>query len=79
MTQKSRESIQKSFEGKGYGDLKIALAEVIIESLRPIRENYQKIYADKAFLEQILTQGVEKVRPIARKTYQKAKECVGLI
>ncbi|SQB98526.1 tryptophanyl-tRNA synthetase [Helicobacter fennelliae] len=79
LTQKSRESIQKSFEGKGYGDLKIALAEVIIESLRPIRENYQKIYADKAFLEQILTQGVEKVRPIARKTYQKAKECVGLI
>ncbi|MCI7711079.1 MAG: tryptophan--tRNA ligase [Helicobacter sp.] len=78
-THKSRESIEKEFVGKGYGHLKTAIAEVVIESLRPIRETYKKLMNDQAYIKQILDEGVQKVRPIATSTYNKAKELVGLI
>lgn len=78
-THKSRESIEEEFVGKGYGHLKTAIAEVVIESLRPIRETYKKLMNDQAYIKQILDEGVQKVRPIATSTYNKAKELVGLI
>ncbi|MDY2823352.1 MAG: tryptophan--tRNA ligase [Helicobacter sp.] len=78
-THKSRESIEKEFVGKGYGHLKTAIAEVVIESLRPIRETYKKLMNDQAYIKQILDEGAQKVRPIATSTYNKAKELVGLI
>ena len=65
--------------GKGYGHLKTAIAEVVIESLRPIRETYKKLMNDQAYIKQILDEGAQKVRPIATSTYNKAKELVGLI
>lgn len=79
LTGKSRDIIENEFEGKGYGDFKIAVAEVVIESLKPIREEYEKLNNQKGDIEKILQQGADKVRPIARATYNKAKELVGLI
>lgn len=78
-TGKSREAIENEFIGKGYGDFKIKVAEVVIESLRPIREEYEKLNHQKGDIEKILKQGADKVRPIARATYDRAKELVGLI
>ncbi|MDO7252956.1 tryptophan--tRNA ligase [Helicobacter cappadocius] len=79
LTHQTREAIEKEFEGKGYGEFKVAVAEVIIESLRPIREKYEQISNQKGYIEKILQEGADKVRPIASKTYQKAKELVGLV
>lgn len=78
-THKSRESIEQEFEGKGYGQLKTAIAEVVIESLRPIRESYNQLMSEQSYIRQILEEGAQSVRPIATKTYQKAKELVGLV
>lgn len=78
-TGKSRDVIENEFEGKGYGDFKIAVAEVVIESLKPIREEYEKLNNQKGDIEKILQQGADKVRPIAKATYNKAKELIGLI
>lgn len=78
-TQKSRKAIEAEFEGKGYGDFKVALAELIIESLRPIRENYMQLCKDRGYIHNVLSSGANKVRPIAQATYAKAKELVGLI
>lgn len=78
-TQKSRKSIEVEFEGKGYGHLKMALAEVIIESLRPIQESYAKISQDKAYIQSVLTKSADSIRPIAKATYENAKRLVGLV
>lgn len=78
-TQKSRKSIEAEFEGKGYGHLKMALAEVIIESLRPIQQSYAKISQDKAYIQSVLTKSADSIRPIAKNTYENAKRLVGLV
>lgn len=78
-TQKSRENIEAEFEGKGYGHLKMALAEVIIESLRPIQQSYAAISQDKAYIQSVLTKSADSIRPIAKNTYENAKRLVGLV
>ena len=78
-TNKSQEAIEAEFEGKGYGVLKIAVAEAVIEGLRPIQERYARLANDQTYLREILAKSAEHVRAIAQETYQKAKKRVGLI
>ena len=52
ITGRSMEEIEREFDGKGYGDFKPAVAEAVIEELRPIQERYRNLIADKAYLEQ---------------------------
>jgi len=73
-----RASIEKHFEGKGYGHLKMELAEVIIESLAPVQARYREITRDPATIETLLKQGADKVRPIAEATMRRVKEKIGL-
>lgn len=77
-TAREREVIEKEFEGKGYGDFKSRLAEVVIESLKPIREKYNQISSEPGYIESLLKEGAEKVRPTAQKVLQRVKDRVGL-
>lgn len=77
-TKKSREEIESMYEGKGYADFKKDLAEVIIESIRPVQEKYKEITADTTYIESILTKSAEKLRPIAQKTVNLVKDRMGL-
>ncbi|RDU59828.1 tryptophan--tRNA ligase [Helicobacter marmotae] len=79
LTQQSRQDIQATFEGKGYGHFKNALAEVIIESLHPIRETYAKLSSDKGYIQDVLTQSAQTLKPIAKATYERTKTLIGLI
>lgn len=79
LTQQSRQDIQATFEGKGYGHFKNALAEVIIESLRPIRETYAKLSSDKGYIQDVLTQSAQTLKPIAKATYERTKTLIGLV
>lgn len=74
----SKEQIEKEFDGKGYGDFKTRLADVVVESLRPIRENYKKISSEKGYIESLLREGAEKVRPVAQGVLKRVKDRVGL-
>lgn len=78
-TQKSRQEIESEFVGKGYGHLKSAIAEVLVESLRPIQESYAKISQDKAYIQSVLDSSADSIRPIAKTTYDKAKQLIGLV
>lgn len=78
-TQKSRQDIESEFAGKGYGHLKSAIAEVLVESLRPIQESYAKISQDKAYIQSVLDSSTDSIRPIAKATYDKAKQLIGLV
>ncbi|WP_187934059.1 tryptophan--tRNA ligase [Helicobacter pylori] len=77
LSDESPEKIEERFKNKGYGDFKKELAEVVIQSLKPIQERYKEISDDE--VKAILNCGTEKARPLAQMTYQKAKELMGLI
>ncbi|WQT13076.1 tryptophan--tRNA ligase [Helicobacter pylori] len=77
LSDESPEKIEERFKNKGYGDFKKELAEVVIQSLKPIQERYKEISDDEVKV--VLNCGAEKARPLARATYQKAKELMGLI
>ncbi|WQR70141.1 tryptophan--tRNA ligase [Helicobacter pylori] len=77
LSNESPENIEERFKNKGYGDFKKELAEVVIQSLKPIQERYKEISDDE--VKAVLNGGVEKARPLAQMTYQKAKELMGLV
>jgi tryptophanyl-tRNA synthetase len=74
----SREAIEGRFAGKGYGDLKKALAELVVETLRPIQERYTELLANPDHLDDLLRQGAARIRPTADATLARAKDAVGL-
>lgn len=78
-TGKTFEEIEKEFDGKGYGDFKVAVAEAVIEELRPVQAEYSRIIDDKAYLKQVAAMGAEKAGRIADRTYQKVMKKVGFL
>lgn len=74
---KSPKEIEKMYAGKGYGDFKNDLADVIVAGLTPIQEKMKKM-SDKEVL-QILEEGAEKVRPIAEKKISEVKKKIGFV
>jgi tryptophanyl-tRNA synthetase len=78
LTGENKKDIEAKFEGKGYGDFKKALAEVVIESLRPLQERYKALTADPTHIDSILKAGAEKARPLAEQTLAEVKQKIGL-
>ena len=79
VTGRSFEEIEREFEGQGYGKLKPAVGDAVIETLRPIRENAERMIADKAYLQQVYTEGAQKASYVARKTLRKVYKRVGFV
>ncbi|WP_100965985.1 tryptophan--tRNA ligase [Helicobacter pylori] len=77
LSDESPENIEERFKNKGYGDFKKELAEVMIQALKPIQERYREISDDE--VKAVLNGGAKKAKPLARATYQKAKELMGLV
>ncbi|MGO2139573.1 MAG: tryptophan--tRNA ligase [Leucobacter sp.] len=76
---RSIESIEEEFQGLGYGHLKKAVAEVVEESLAPVRERTTELMADPAELDRLLARGAERANEIANKTLDLVYERVGLM
>ena len=79
VTGKSFEEIEREFDGKGYGAFKPAVGEAVIETLRPIREEAQRMISDKAYLQEVYTEGAKKASAIARRTLRKVYKRVGFV
>ena len=79
VTDKTVSEVEKEFEGKGYGDFKLAVGEAVADELAPIKENYERIISDKAEIERIFSLGDAVAEKIARKTYFKAMKKVGYV
>ncbi|MEG0570909.1 MAG: tryptophan--tRNA ligase, partial [Oscillospiraceae bacterium] len=75
----SNEQIEREFAGKGYGDFKQKVGEAVAEHLRPVRDNFEKISADKAYLEQCYKSGAEKASMFSQRTLDKVYKKVGFI
>lgn len=79
VTGKTIADIEKEFEGKGYGDFKMAVGESVADALAPVKTAYDEIIKDKKSLEVLYKQGAEKAEYVARKTYFKAMKKVGFV
>ncbi len=78
-TGRSFEAIEAEFTGQGYGAFKLAVGESVVEMLRPIREEAQRLMKDKAYLEDLCRTGADKAGRIAYKTLRKVYKKVGLV
>ena len=72
-------ALEKEFEGKGYGDFKTAVAEVVVEYFRPIRTHALELLNDEKHLIDLLHKGAEKARAVASLTLEKAYESLGIV
>ncbi|WP_169710445.1 tryptophan--tRNA ligase [Natranaerobius trueperi] len=79
LTSNTVEEVEEQFSGKGYGDFKKAVAEVVIENLRPIQDKYQEYMENRDYLEEVYTKGAEKASGIASKTMEDVREKLGLV
>ena len=77
MTGKGFEEIEKEFDGQGYGTFKTAVAESVIDTLKPVQDEYNRILADKAYLESVLKDGAQKAQYQANKLINKVYRKVG--
>ena len=78
-TGQSQKEIEAKFEGKGYSDFKKALAEVVVEGLRPLQERYKELTADPTHIDSILADSAARARPTAEKVLDEVKQKMGLI
>jgi tryptophanyl-tRNA synthetase len=79
VTGKSYDEIEAEFDGQGYGKFKPAVGEAVVECLRPIREEAERILKDKAYLESVYKNGAEKASYVANKTLRKVYKKVGFV
>ena len=76
---KSVSDLESEFSGKGYGDFKAAVAEVVIAKLEPISKRTNELMDDPAELSRILEEGASKADKIARKTLLATYSALGLL
>jgi tryptophanyl-tRNA synthetase len=73
-----RPAIEAHFAGKGYGDLKRDLSDLVIASLEPLQERYRRLEADPGYLDNILHQSAQRLAPIVDDTMNRVRQAMGL-
>jgi tryptophanyl-tRNA synthetase len=72
-------TLEEQFAGRGYGDLKKELAEIVVDFVTPIRERTQELLGDRAELERLLAAGAARAREVAVQTVTTAYDRVGFL
>ncbi|WP_017792876.1 tryptophan--tRNA ligase [Leucobacter salsicius] len=75
----SVDSVVAEYDGRGYGDLKKGLVEVVEGSLAPVRERTEELLSDPAELDRLLAQGAERANEVAGRTLDLVYERIGLM
>jgi tryptophanyl-tRNA synthetase len=75
---KSVSDLENEFSGKGYGDFKTAVAEVVIAKLEPIGKRTKELMDDTAELSRVLSNGAQKANEVASATLKAAYSAIGL-
>ena len=76
---KSFEEIEREFDGRGYGEFKLAVAEACADGLAPVREDFARLIADKAHLEEVMKAGAADAAYHARRTMSKVRRKIGFV
>ena len=73
------QEIEAQFQGQGYGKFKPAVADAVVETLRPIREEASRLLKDKAYLEGVYRDGAQRAGYVAEKTLRKVYKKIGFV
>ena len=74
---KTPDEAVKEFEGKGYGELKLAVGEAVTSVLKPLQDEVARLEKDKAYIDSIIKANAEKAQYFANKTLRKVQRKVG--
>ena len=76
-TEKTTDEALREFEGKGYGDLKMAVGEAVVSALKPLQDEVARLEKDKSYIDSIIKENAEKASYFANKTLRKVQRKVG--
>ena len=76
-TGKGKDDIEREFEGKGYGEFKEAVGEVVVSVLKPLQDRVAELEKDKAYIDGVIKNNAEKANYFAQKTLRKVQKKVG--
>ena len=76
-TKKTPDEVVKEFEGKGYGDFKLAVGESVADLLNPLQERFYQMEKEKSYIDSIIKNNAEKANYYAQKTLRKVQKKVG--
>ncbi|QIM15718.1 tryptophan--tRNA ligase [Leucobacter insecticola] len=79
LTGQSMQSLEDEFAGRGYGDLKKSLAEVVEETFAPVRTRTEELLSDRAELDRLLTTAADRANEVAARTLDRVYTAIGLI
>lgn len=77
LTNKSYEEIEKEFAGKGYGDFKKAVADAVVNEMKPFKEKYEEIIKS-GLVDEVLKDGAKKAYEVSKNTLLRVQKAVGL-
>lgn len=77
-TGKTSTEIEKEFDGKGYGEFKLAVGEAVVDILKPLQERMKELETDKAYIDSVIKANDEKAQYFANKTLRKVQKKLGL-
>ncbi len=78
-TGKSAEEVEREFDGRGYGEFKLAVGEVCADKLSPVKDKFDELMADKAALGALMKEGAEHASYRASRTLSKVKRKIGFV
>lgn len=76
-TGKTADEVVKEFDGKGYGDFKLAVGESVVSVLKPLQDEVERLSKDKAYIDGIIKENAEKAGYYANKTLRKVQKKIG--
>ena len=79
VTGKTPDEITREFEGRGYGDFKLAVGEAVAQTLEPIQQRFADLMKDKAQLEALMRTGAQRASAVAERTLKKAMKKMGFV
>ncbi len=77
-TGKSIKEIEAEFDGRGYGEFKLAVGETVADALEPVKSRFDELSRDKAYVDSIIKNNAQKAEYVANKTLRKVQKKVGL-
>lgn len=78
-TGKTLDEVTSEFAGKGYGDFKLAVGEAVADGLAPVRDEFARLSADKAYLKECYTKGAERAMKLSSRIVSKVYHKVGFV
>ncbi|MGN0987302.1 MAG: tryptophan--tRNA ligase, partial [Otoolea sp.] len=69
--------VEKEFDGRGYGDFKLAVGEAVVSVLKPLQDRYADLTKNKDYLDSIIKNNAEKAQYFSNKTLRKVQKKVG--